>query len=268
MSQRGRQNLILAHLESEAYLEVRELAEALGVDVSTIRRDLQSLTRAGKVERLHGGVRLPAGQVRPPRDALAGARAHRAVAEGARRLLRGGESIMIGSGPIAERLASALVELPDLTVITNDLRVVELVRQNALATVRLVGGELRDGASETRGDDTVGSIGRHRADWAFVEVDGVHPFAGLTTGRPWQVAAKRAMLVSARRSCVLAESTSFGAREVGFIAAVDTVDLLVTDEGLADAELPAFAGRVVRASLDQGDGAPATGVVSGAPVRG
>ncbi|WP_288798911.1 DeoR/GlpR family DNA-binding transcription regulator [uncultured Arsenicicoccus sp.] len=254
MALSSRQRLILSSLGGGAYVEVKDLAERLDVDVSTIRRDLQTLTRQGLVERLHGGVRLHG--VSPRGEAPArGAHDHLAIAGAARRMLRGGERIVISSGPITDQLVPLLYDLPELTVITNDLRAADNLANHPTLTVLAAGGELRDAPARatTSGAATAAYVQALQADWAFVEVEGIHPFSGFTTSTPWAVATQRAMLQVARRRCVLAPSSAFGVRCVGFITEVPGADLIITDERLDDYDLPAFGGKVVRASVDPSD---------------
>ena len=53
-----RQEKILKILETKKSISVRLLAQLLFVSEPTVRRDLDSLTRQGKVQRTHGGVVL------------------------------------------------------------------------------------------------------------------------------------------------------------------------------------------------------------------
>ena len=250
----ARQGRILSQLRLGGHIEVKELAASLGVDGSTIRRDLQQLSRTGQVERIHGGVRLSQSSSGKPGQ-YAKRRANLAVASTARTFVEDGQSIMIGFGGATDRFVSTLMTVSDLTVITNDLRAAELLSQHSGIHVLAAGGELRDAPASavTSGHHTVAFLRDQRADWAFLEVDGVHPYAGVTTSSTWHVATYRAMLESSARRCVLATSDRFGVRGVGFVVGTDDVDLIITDEDLPDADLPAFGGRVVRSALEAAD---------------
>jgi DeoR/GlpR family transcriptional regulator of sugar metabolism len=244
-----RQELILSHLQTGNYAEVKELAAALDVDASTIRRDLQTLVKAGNVERVHGGVRLRAIAADEITRDYPLTRAHFAIASAARGFLDKGGVVILGAGPISDRISVLLFDVPDLLVHTNSLKVAEVLSRNGVR-VFLAGGELRPGGLETTGSATVAYFEEVHADWAFLECDGVHPYAGFTLATPWHVAANRAMLAAAARRCIMAPSASFGSRHVGFLADVASADLVITDDALPDGDLPAFAGRVVRAASD------------------
>ena len=51
-----RLNAIVSMVQQMGSVTVPELAEALGVTASTIRRDLQTLNRAHRIAKVHGGA--------------------------------------------------------------------------------------------------------------------------------------------------------------------------------------------------------------------
>ena len=251
----ARQRAILREVEGREYVEVKDLAHRLDVDVSTIRRDLQALVADDLVERLHGGVRrrtansLPAPSAPPPETGID------AIAHTARRMIRSGDRIALGAGVCIDHLVGTLFDVEDLTVITTDLRSAERLSRQPQIRVVIAGGELRDapGSTVVSGAATADFLAAQQADWVFLEVDGIHPFAGITTSHTWHVSTARALLAAGDRRVGLARSQAFGARCVGFIAEASELDLVITDDHLSDSELPAFAGRIVRASLDPTD---------------
>lgn len=248
----SRQQRILREIEHESYIEVKDLAARLDVDVSTIRRDLQLLVSNDLVTRLHGGVRRRSDAVPDEQVRQASRDEYRAIAATARRLVRAGDTLSLGYGPCVDELASLLTDAEDVTIITADIQVAgRLVRYPNLR-VLLAGGELLGGSERAvaTGSATVTFLEDQPAQWAFVEVEGIHPFAGLTISAPRHVAALRALMRAAERRVVLAPSSTFGTRCVGFVADCKDVDLAITDENLVDEDLPAFEGRVVRGAAE------------------
>lgn len=55
-----RRERLLADLRTRGTMRVSEVAQALGVTPVTVRRDLTQLAEEGVIERVHGGIRLPA----------------------------------------------------------------------------------------------------------------------------------------------------------------------------------------------------------------
>lgn len=56
MLKRERLDQIMIAVTKQGYVSVADLAKALNVSEMTIRRDLDELSKSGKVIRLHGGV--------------------------------------------------------------------------------------------------------------------------------------------------------------------------------------------------------------------
>jgi DeoR family fructose operon transcriptional repressor len=66
-------------------------------------------------------------------------------------------------------------------------------------------------------------------DLAIIGVNGMTPTHGLTTTNPEEAATKRAMLLSARRRLVPVISGRIGRNSFCSFAAVNEVDLVITD---------------------------------------
>ena len=79
------------------------------------------------------------------------------------------------------------------------------------------------------GADTVAALGDVRADVAFVATNGISIGYGLTTPDRDEAAVKRAIIESARRTIVLADSTKIGVETAVRFAALADIDTLVTD---------------------------------------
>jgi DeoR/GlpR family transcriptional regulator of sugar metabolism len=69
-----------------------------------------------------------------------------------------------------------------------------------------------------------------RADIAFLGVNGIDLKDGLTTPTIEDAHVKRAMILAARKTVVLADHTKFGRSAFAFVAALDAIDIVLTDE--------------------------------------
>ena len=70
-----RRAFMLDHIRKRGAASIQELAEAIGISLSTVRRDLEHLEERGYLERSHGGALIQA----PAIDLRAGGRDHRRV---------------------------------------------------------------------------------------------------------------------------------------------------------------------------------------------
>ncbi len=246
-----RRREILRQLFLTGYVEAKELAVTLGVDSSTIRRDLDALARAGHLQRTHGGARVLAGAVDVPyvvkqQEQLP---AKDAIAAAACELVRDGDSVLLDSGSTTHQLAVALAARHDLTVVTNDLRIGQLVADYPGVRLLVSGGERLSSTYTLFGERAVSFVEDLRVDWTFLGADAIDVEAGITNTNTLEIPLKRAMIAVARSTVVVADSSKFGRRALVRVADLDEVDLVLTDEEL-DADAAATYGeRVQRVPL-------------------
>ena len=144
---RQRHELIVSQVRRAGSVRVADLAEQLDVSEMTVRRDLDALDEAGLVVKVHGGATLryehssdePGFEAKSSRNTDE----KRAIAASAAVLVGAGAAIGITAGTTTVLLAAELVTLPDLTVVTNSIRVADVFHAAPRSdrTVILVGGE-------------------------------------------------------------------------------------------------------------------------------
>ncbi len=236
-------------VEHSGYAEARQLASRLGVDVSTIRRDLEALARQGLVQRTHGGalpvpgseaIDLPYALRRNVRLAE-----KRAIAAYAASLVADGDSLVLDSGSTTYALAEAIAQRRGLTVATNDLRIAHHLAVVGGIRLLVTGGQLLDTVFTLVGPGALLSLGALQVDWAFLGADAVDPDAGVTNRNTVEVSLKLAMLDAAARRVLLADSEKFGRRALATVVPVSAFDHVVTDDELPAAARPGYEPRLV-----------------------
>ncbi|MFB9506150.1 DeoR/GlpR family DNA-binding transcription regulator [Streptomyces aurantiacus] len=238
-----RRALILDEVRRRGGVRVNELTRKLGVSDMTVRRDLDSLARQGVVEKVHGGAVpvVEASTHEPGFEAKSGLEltAKEDIARAAAVLVAPGTAIALSGGTTTYALAHQLLDVPDLTVVTNSVRVADVFhsaqrtsgqRQGA-ATVVLTGGV------RTPSDSLVGPVADQAIeslhfDLLFVGVHGISVEAGLSTPNLAEAETNRRLVQSARRVVVVADHTKWGTVGLSSFAALEQVDTLVTDDGL------------------------------------
>lgn len=144
-----RRQLIVQAVARDGQVQTAALARRMQVAEETIRRDILALSRQGMLRKVHGGATaLPSLQREQPyaQREKENAPAKRRIGEYAAGLIGDGEIIAIDGGGASEWMARSLLGRRELTVVTNSLRVAQIVldklRDGAL-TGRLImlGGE-------------------------------------------------------------------------------------------------------------------------------
>ena len=227
-----------------------DLVELLAVSDMTVRRDIAALARRGLVARVHGGATAVSG--RSTRGA--GVRGQVLPADRRRRppsprpprhWSAPGDSVAVSAGTTTYAVALELRAVPDLTVVTNSIPVADLLHAQHRDDLRvLLTGGTRTPSDALVGPLAVAALRSLHVDWLFLGVHGVDERAGLTTPNLVEAETNRALIASARRVVVTADSSKWGVVGLSSMARLDEVDVLVTDDGL-DAD----AARVVRSRV-------------------
>lgn len=250
MLARQRQTVILERVREDGGVRVVELARDLGVSDMTVRRDLELLANRGLIEKVHGGATSrPGSALFEPgfaaKSSLQQAEKE-AIADAAVALVAPGTAIGISAGTTTYALARRLVDLADLTVVTNSVPVADVLHRAGRRdqTIILTGG-VRTPSDALVGPFAVAALRTIHLDQVFMGVHGIDPRSGFTTPNVLEADTDRALVASARRLVVVADSSKWGVIGISSIARLDEADTLVTDSGLS-AEAREIAAEQVR----------------------
>jgi DeoR family fructose operon transcriptional repressor len=238
-----RQQAIATLVAEQGRIAVAPVAEHFGVTTETVRRDLAVLERAGILRRVHGGA-VPAAALTLVETALAErnatrAEAKRKIAAAALDLLPGrGGSLLLDGGSTTAALADLLPVERRLLVATNSVPISARLSAAPGVTLHVLGGRVRGITQTAVGESTIRALEHLRVDVAFLGANGITARHGFSTPDETEAATKRAMAGAAQRTVVLADSSKLGREHLVRFAAVDDVDVLVTD---ADADPEAVA---------------------------
>lgn len=246
---RRRQSLILDEVQRRGAVRVSELTTMFSVSDMTIRRDLDVLTGGGLVEKVHGGAttRNPHSTDEPGFEA----KSHRqqsekqAIAEAAAALVQPGTAIGITAGTTTWEFARLIVDIADLTVVTNSVRVGDVLHQARRPdlTVVLTGG-VRTPSDALVGPVAVSALRSLHVDLVFMGVHGMTDRAGFSTPNISEAETNRAFIASAERLVVLADHTKWGLRGLSTIAPLSEADTIVSDANLAAEARDILSGTV------------------------
>jgi len=237
---RQRQEAILRQVDRTGGARVSDLVDLLGVSDMTVRRDIEALAVNGLVLKVHGGAAAAVGRStdEPGFQVKSGLNPgpKSVIARVAAGLISPGSSVAISAGTTTYAVAQELVNVPNLTVVTNSPRVADLLHtpQREDLTVILTGG-VRTPSDALVGPVADAALGSLHVDTLILGVHGIDPVAGLTTPNLIEAATNRALIASARRVIVVADHSKWRVIGLSTFATLDQVDVLVTNAGL-DAE--------------------------------
>ena len=242
-----RRALILDEVRRRGGVRVNELTRKLSVSDMTVRRDLDALARQGVIEKVHGGAvpvveastHEPGFEVKSTLELTA----KEDIARVAATMAVPGSAIALSGGTTTYALAQHLLDVPELTVVTNSVRVADVFHtaqrsaatggpRAGAATVVLTGG-VRTPSDSLVGPVADQAIGSLHFDVLFLGVHGISVEAGLSTPNLAEAETNRRFVHSARRVVVVADHTKWGTVGLSSFATLEQVDTLVTDSGLS-----------------------------------
>ena len=226
-----RRSKILEQLKAEGKVSVSQLAATLGATPVTIRNDLTALERDGYLVRMQGGAviapRLENQLVGTAEDPTFLQK--QALAEEVAKLITDGQTLFFNSGTTTHHIARALKTKKHLNIVTNSLAIAMELGNTATFQVLLLGGNINASYGFTSGGDALEQLGKYRADWAILSVDGVSAQDGITTYHPEETPIDRLMMANAHRRLIAATGNKIGRAGFSRICDSDESIQLITD---------------------------------------
>ena len=236
-----RQTRILQEVQRRGAVRVSALARLLNVSDMTIRRDLDALASQNRLDKVHGGATVTGGG-KPSTDEpgfeakwAQQTTEKESIAVAAAALVRPGSAIGISAGTTTWTLAHHLRDIPDLTIVTNSMRVADVLYQagGPHQNVVLTGG-VRTPSDALVGPVAVSSLRLLHLDLVFLGVHGMHARAGFTTPNLSEADTNQAFVAAGQRLVVLADHTKWGIIGISTIVPLDRADVVVSDEDLPE----------------------------------
>ena len=204
-----RQQKILDYLAERKNASVNELMELLNISDSTLRRDLLSLEKQGKCERVHGGVSAAA-PVKSEDISLNLRRTefHNEKKEIGKRALdeiNEGDLIYIDAGTTTEAMLLQL-DIPNVRIVTNSINHAA-VAANKGFDVTLVGGQFKSITDAIVGEEALDFLEKYSFDAGFFGTNAISSDGYLLTPDLHEAAIKNRAMRQCQRVYVLADSS-------------------------------------------------------------
>jgi DeoR/GlpR family transcriptional regulator of sugar metabolism len=228
----GRRARLTELLLERGYLPVGELCQELGVSEATTRRDLSALEGEERITRTYGGA---LGEFNATftsfRERLRqGTEGKGAIARAAVSLIKPGMHIYLDAGTTAFAIVQELRRnLPsDLTIITNNLALLDILGSLSSAKTILLGGQLLERQSVLLGSEAVKATAAQKIDIAFLGAQGMTT-KGLWNSQKDIVRLQHAVITRAGRSCFCLDRSKLGRTAPQLLSAWSGVNTLLSD---------------------------------------
>lgn len=234
MSLTPRQSEILLLARSMGRVMVEDLAKHFDVAAQTIRRDLGDLADLGHLDRVHGGAVPRQGMVNIAyeRRRKLNAVGKQAIGAAVAAKIPENSSIILTLGTTIEAVAQALLHHRNLTVITNNMNVANILGANPGCDIVVTGGALRRSDGGLVGALTAEFFAQFKVDIAVLGASALDQDGDLLDYDLAEVRVSRAILAQARTTFVVADHMKLTRTAPARIASLSQVAKLFTDQPL------------------------------------
>ncbi len=229
-----RRNQILQVIENKGFVSLHELANAVDVSQSTIRRDLEHLDRIGQIRRTRGGAAYIGESLTAFDDRQVQASSQKqAVAEVAAQFIQPGDTILLDGGTstleVAKRLGGK-----SLQVVTNSLPIINVLSSRDEIELVMLGGYLYPNTGVFLGPLAVSTLEQIHARRLIMSVGGITE-KGLFNSNSLLVDTEKKMIEVSDEIIVVSDSSKLGYSALAHLCSLDRIDQIVIDSGITDA---------------------------------
>ena len=209
-----RQEEILTLVNSRGSITVAELVSALGISESTARRDITTLDRLGKLEKVFGGaISLREMKIITSEPTVAQKLdlykdEKQAIAAYAATLISPEDFIYLDAGTSTLALAECLPKDLDITIVTNGVAHAQLLASSGMHVI-LIGGELKSTTEAVIGGTAILMLQNYHFTKGFFGTNGISRQAGFTTPDANEAMTKKTALNRCRYAYILSDSSKF-----------------------------------------------------------
>jgi Transcriptional regulators of sugar metabolism len=237
MHAQEREKLVLETLKEQGFVSYRDLEGRLDASPATIRRDLTRLEKAGRIQRVHGGAKLPENERPGEVPGLSGTPFEQSITENlpakqmigraAAALCQPGEGIMIDGGTTTLQMCPYLAGL-NLQVLTNSLHIVNALLQQQGTRILVPSGSVFREQNIILAAAGEESMPRFHGPRLFMGAAAVGP-QGVMQADVVLVAAERRLIDRAEEVILLVDSSKFRTQSGTIVCGLDEIDTVITD---------------------------------------
>ena len=232
-----RHQSILQLLQEKGLVEIQEFSDVLQVTGVTIRKDLKLLEERNLLFRTKGGASInnPYASEKPINEKeFINVEQKKKIAKAALEHTTKTDSIIIGSGTTVYELSRLLYPLKNLIVITPAVKVaLELYNRPNVEVLQLA-GLIHQSSASVAGAFAELILEQISCDVLFLGADGIDLEFGVSITNIAEASLNQKMINIAQKVIIMADSSKFRRRGLGRICNLDMIQVIITDEGIAD----------------------------------
>jgi DeoR family transcriptional regulator of aga operon len=235
-----RHKIILDKLGREGFIKVIDIANELEVTTVTIRKDLKILEDKGLLYRTHGSA-SPVNPFMTDRHVTEKEKLHVAekerIAYAAAALIEKDDTIIINSGSTIFAFIDKIKPVGTLTIVTPCVKATLGMCDMENVNIFQLGGMFHRRSLSVVGNYSHYLLNEISCSKLFLGVDGIDTDWGVTTSNIVEAELNKEMMKAAAKTILLCDSSKFGRRGFGKICNLDSIDIVITDDGISSTML-------------------------------
>ena len=228
-----RHNKILELLTKQDTVTVGELSQGLETSESTIRRDLVTLDKMGKVKKVHGGaaaihmVSTVFEEDVTTKSAL-NVTEKEAIGRVAAGLVTNDDFVFIDAGTTTAAMIDFIYDNVRATFVTNGIVHAKKLIQKGLKAY-IIGGQIKLTTEAVVGTEAINNLRKYNFTKTFIGTNGISVKGGYSTPDVEEAAVKSEVLKRGRNNFILGDHTKFD-KEYAVTFGILKDACIVTDE--------------------------------------
>jgi len=209
-----------------------QICNHFDISKSTLRRDLGEIIENSDIIKIYGGVTVSARKEISSFEEryISSQSAKVAIATAAAGLIDDGDIIFIDSGTTTTQIIDHLINKKDITVLTNNIEIINRATPNSNITVISLSGTLNRKTMSFIGSSAVQLLQAFNINKALIATTGYSIASGLTCSTPLEADLKRTAIQRSKEVYLLADSSKCGPVSLITYCSLSKINVLITDE--------------------------------------
>lgn len=230
MLKRERQAYILHQVNLHNKVLSTDLSVHINVSDDTIRRDLQELSEAGKLIKVHGGALSPSfHNGRHTSREVYSYTQKKIIAQKAVSMIKDGMFVLTGGGTTIIELARALPSTLHATFISGSIPAIYEYMNHPNIDVIVIGDKISKNSKITVGLEAISRIRQLKADVCFLGINALNLENGVSDN-DWEVVQiKKAMIEAAQKLVCLTIAEKINSQQPFQVCDSSKINTLITE---------------------------------------
>lgn len=219
---------IIELISKNGSVQVEELARILDVSLMTIRRDLEKLKQDGRIDRCHGGAIIKREVPYTEKQTLE-KEEKRKIAEQCAKLVKKGNVIYLDAGTTTYEVAKAILDIPNLTIVTNDIEIARLLLGTTVNLI-ICGGTVQKSTGSMVGALANQMMENLRVDIAFMGAQSIDDQYNVMTPTVDKAVMKQTICRISKEKYLVVDASKFARQALIKINHLSSYTAVITNK--------------------------------------